>query len=180
MQEIDIRYAFFLLPLIYILIPFFLTGNFILLGGITLLSFISGVIVFIIIANLHIGGNASAATVGTGLTLGLNNEGGYALFVVFFGGLFYLGSQLASFFTPILNLFITIINVIANFVSWISGTNFSALNTNNIVGNSFTHLNQVYNYSINIEGISVFGALDVIFGSMFILSLYFMIASRGH
>ena len=48
MQDMDIRYALFLLPLFYVLLPFVLTGSFIILGGVTVLAFISGVILFVI------------------------------------------------------------------------------------------------------------------------------------
>jgi hypothetical protein len=45
---------------------------------------------------------------------------------------------------------------------------------------SLGDLGSIYPLGITIDGISVFGALDVIFGSLFILGLYFMISSRGH
>ena len=46
--------------------------------------------------------------------------------------------------------------------------------------NATSNLGSIYPLGITIDGISVFGALDVIFGSLFILGLYFMISSRGH
>jgi len=186
MLDIDLRYAFFLFPLIYIMIPFFLSGTFLILGGVTLITFISGTIILIIISNLNFGGQESGgvltANQGLGLNLGLSSEGGYSLFVIVIGGLFYLGSQLAQFFTPILNIFLTIINTLLGFVSAVFGVSTSGLQTSLVsgLGNTATaNLGQIYPLGITIDGISIFGALDVIMASIFMLSLYFMVSSRG-
>jgi hypothetical protein len=166
-----------LMILSYVMIPFFLTGNFLVLGGVSVLSFLIATLIFILVTNLNIGGQAGAATVNTGLNLGLNNEGGYQLFVVFIGGILYLGVQLSTLFTPIFNVVTSIFNVVFGFISWLTGVSLPVFGG---LGNSLTHLSQVYPYSLNIDGISVFATLDVIFGSMFILSLYWMVSSRGH
>lgn len=182
MQEIDLRYALFLLPLFYVVLPFFLSGTFLILGGVTLIALITGMLIFIVVTNLNIGGSATAATVGSSANISLSSEGGYSLFVIFFGGLFYLGATLATFITPILNMFVSILNAILGFVSFVSGISTTAIQTTVVSGlgsSSAINLNQVYPLSITIFGISLFGALDVIFASMFILSLYFMVASRG-
>ncbi len=76
MQDMDIRYALFLLPLFYVVLPFVLTGSFIILGGVTVLAFISGVILFVIISNLHIGGSGDILASGVSGNIGLNNEAG--------------------------------------------------------------------------------------------------------
>jgi len=183
----DPRYTLLLIPLIYVLIPYFLTGSFIILGGVTVIAFISAALIFIVITNVNFGG-ALQVIIGTGggANIGMNNEGGYSLFVVFVGGIFYLGAQLATFFTPILNVLLYIINAIIGFIGWLTGVNTSTLQTSLIsgVGSLVSpNLNQVYpilDNRFNILGINVFFALDVIMGSLFILGLYFMIANRGH
>jgi hypothetical protein len=180
MLDLDIRYAFILFPLVYVLLPFFLTKNFILLGGVTVITFITGVIVFVVITNLHIAGSGDVLATGVSGSFGLNNEAGYSLFVICLGGLFYLGAQLTTIFTPILNIFVGIINTILNFVSTVFGISTSGLQTNVFSSMTITNLGNVYPYSITIQGISVFGALSVVMGSIFMLGLYFMVASRGH
>jgi hypothetical protein len=182
MMDVDIRYALFLLPLIYVLLPFILTGSFIVLGGVTVIALISGIIVFVVITNLHIGGSGTVLASGVSGNIGLNNEAGYSLFVVCLGGLFYLGAQLTQFITPILNVVVGIINAILGFIS-IFGVNTSGLQSSlfsNLGISSASNLGQIYPLNITIDNISVFGALDVIMGSAFILGLYFMVASRGH
>jgi hypothetical protein len=182
MQELNIRYAFILFPLIYVLIPFILSGSFIILGGIGLLAFLTGVIIFVIISNLDLGGNADVLTSGVGFNIGLSDEGSYSLFVVFIGGLFYLGASLAQFLAPIFDIFVTILNALIGVVGFLSGLDVSAFQTtliSNLGGSVATNLGTVYPTSITIAGISVFLTLDVIFASMFILGLYFMISSRG-
>jgi hypothetical protein len=176
MQEIDIRYAFILLPLSYVLIPYFFTGNFILLGGISALAFILGAIIFALIANLHIQGNGSVLASGVGGSVGQNNEGGYQLFVLVFGGLFYLGSQVTQYIIPIINVFINAISFLLSFVGVNLGLNSSSLNgINNI-----SILSSFYPLNFTIEGINIFVLADAGFGVMFMLGIYFMIASRGH
>jgi hypothetical protein len=187
MQPLDIRYILLLLPLIYILTPYFLTGNFIILGGITVIAVITGMILFILIVNLNIGGSIQAIATGGSASAGMNSEGGYSLFVVFIGGLFYLGAQLAIFITPILTFFSLVINGILSFFNWIvSGSFSSTFQVSKISNLGLVNLNisQVYptNLIIPIGGlnINVFEVLDFMMGSAFILGLYFMVASRGH
>lgn len=183
MQEIDIRYAFFLVPLLYVLIPFILSGTFFILGGVSLLALITGILMMVIISNLNFGGSANAFASGGSVNIGLNNEGGYQLFVIFIGGLFYLGATLTTIFTPLLNILVGVINTIVGFLGWATGISTSGITTSVISGlggSSAINLNNVYPLGLTIQGISLFGILDAIFGSMFILGLYFMIASRGH
>lgn len=178
----DIRYALLLIPLTYVLIPYFLTGSFIILGGVSLFAFISGVIIFAVISNLNIGGGAQAIASGGTFNLGLNSEGGYTLFVIVIGGLFYIGAQVITFVEPITALITWILNALLGVLSWLTGADVTFLQTNmtNIFNSTFTpELDAVYPLGINIAGISIFGALDIIMGCLFILGLYFMVSSRG-
>lgn len=137
-----------------------------------------------VITNINFGGSLQAIIgTGGGANVGMGSEGGYSLFVVFIGGLFYLGAQLAIFIAPILNIITGIINAVVGFIGWIVGINVSSLQSNVVSGFGSVvspNLSLVYPLNLNVQGLSVFGALDVIMGSLFILSLYFMVASRGH
>jgi hypothetical protein len=178
----DLKMALFLFPLIYVLIPFILTGSFIILGGVTLIAFIVGMLIFIVVTNLNIRGDAQALASGGGLGIGLNDTGGNSLFIVFFGGLFYLGASLAQIIAPILTIFTSIINAIIGFLGWITGIDVSAMQTSTITslgGTGLSNLNTIYNLDIKIQGISVFLTLDILFASLFILALYFMVSSRN-
>jgi len=164
------------------MLPFILSGSFLILGGVALIAFITGTIIFIIVTNLHIGGSGTVLASGLSGNVGLSNEAGYSLFVICIGGLFYLGAQLAQFITPILNLFVIIINAILGFIA-LFGVNTSGFQTSLFSGlgiNASQNIGNIYPLGITIQGISVFGALDVLMGSLFILGLYFMVSSRGH
>ena len=178
MNELDIRYTFILLPLLYVILPFIFSGSFVFLGGVTLIAFIIGVVIFIIISNLNIGGSGEVLASGVSGKISLNSEAGYSLFVVCIGGIFYLGAQLTILITPLLDIFIGIINAILSFVCIVFGISTSGFQTSlfNGLGNAGnTNLGKWYPLGITIQGISVFGALDLIMGSMFILGLYFMV-----
>jgi hypothetical protein len=182
MRELDVRYALFLMPLFYVILPFLLSGTFLILGGVTLLAFISGAIILIVITNLNLGGQTNVLASGAGANVGMGSEGGYSLFVIVIGGLFYIGAQIAQFITPILNIFLVIINAIISFVGWIFGISTTGLQTSLVSGLGSTatqNLGNIYPLGITVQGISVFGALDIIMASLFILSLYFMVSSRG-
>lgn len=178
----EFKLALFILPLIYVLIPFILSGTFIILGGVTILALIIGMTIFIIITNLQLGGSAQALASGGSLQIGMSDSGGYSLFIIFFGGLFYLGATLAQFIAPILEVFASIINSIVGFMGWVTGIDVSSLQTSTIAslgGANAINLGAVYPLGLSIQGISIFGALSIIFASMFILSLYLMISQRG-
>ena len=179
----DPRYALFFIPLIYVLAPFLITGNFVILGGVTVLTFVSCALIFIIVSNLQIGGSSEVFASGAGANIGLSSEGGYSLFVVFFGGVLYLGAQLSTFFAPLFNLLLIVVKGILGLFAWITGGDSSALN-NSLVSslglNQAGELGKVYPLGITINGISVFLALDALMGSLFILGMYFMLSSRGH
>lgn len=178
----DIKYFALIIPIFYVLIPYFITGNFIILGGVSVLAFVTGAIIFVILANINFGGKAEAVASGGAFHIGLNPEGGYSLFVIFVGGLFYLGAQIATFITPIFQLFVLIINAILGAVSFVFGINTSGLSTNLVsgMGSVFNmDLSQVYPLNIMVAGVSFFGTLDILMGCLFILGLYFMISARG-
>jgi hypothetical protein len=189
----DIRYTCLLIPIVYVLLPFIFNGSITALAVMTGTTFIFGVIVFIIITNLNIGGGGSISAIATGgsgnLKLGLNSEAGYSLFVVCIGGLFYLGAQLTEVFTPIISGIFTVLNAILYIpvtIANLFGANInlsfmkaSAMDTLGF-GSNISGLNKWYNTSYSIQGISIFGAIDVFMGLMFMLGLYFMISSRGH
>jgi hypothetical protein len=183
MQELDVRYALFLMPLFYVILPFILSGTFLILGGVGILAFISGTIILIIITNLNLGGSIQAVATGSGANVGMGSEGGYSLFVIVIGGLFYIGAQIAQFISPILDIFLLVINTIISFVGWIFGISTTGLQTSLVsgLGSTATHnLGNIYPLGIKVAGISVFGVLDIVMASLFILSLYFMVSSRGH
>src|SRR5208283_2723782 len=94
MIDMDIRYTLFLLPLMYVILPFIFSGDFLIFGAVTGASFIIGIVVFIIITNLHIGGSGEVVATGVSGNIGLNSEAGYSLFVVCIGGIFYFGAQI--------------------------------------------------------------------------------------
>lgn len=177
----QLKEALFILPLFYVLVPFILSGTFVILGGVTVISFISAMIIFLVITNLNFGGSAEAIATGGSINLGMNDTGGKGLFIVFIGGVFYLGASLATVLTPILNIFTTILNAIISALSWVLGVDTSGLQSSivsSIGGQSAINLSSVYPLGITVQGISVFLALDAIFASMFILSLYLMVSEN--
>jgi hypothetical protein len=187
MQDVDIRYTFLLLPLLYVSVPYFLTGNFIILGGVGAFAFISGIIIFVIISNLDVAGNIQVIIgTGGGGKIGLNSEGGYTLFVVFIGAIFYLGAQITQFFTPILDIFVGLMNGFLGVIGFLSGTNLGSISSKSVanlgINSNFTSLSNIYptGKPFIIDGISVFLALDAIMASMFIVGLWLMVSSRGH
>ena len=85
----DLKYIFILLPLIYSIVPFAFTGNFLLLGAISVTIFIIGAVLFALVFSLNVGGSGNVLATGVSGRFGLNQEGTYMLFVLTFGGLFY-------------------------------------------------------------------------------------------
>jgi hypothetical protein len=183
----DMRYLLLLFPLVYVLLPFLFSGAFLLLGGVTALAFIAGTIIFIVVTNLHIGGQESggvlSANQGLGLNLGLNNEAGYSLFVVCIGGLFYLGADLMQYITPIIYLVLGLVNALLGFVSFVFGTSTSGLQStlfSTIGSTGINNLGKWYPSGVIVCGVDFFLSLNIIMSSIFILGLYFMVSSRGH
>jgi hypothetical protein len=174
MQDIDIRYAFILLPLLYSIIPYLLTNNFLLLGAISASIFIIGAILFALIFSLNIGGSGDILASGVSGKLGLNQEGTYMLFVLVFGGLFY---GITSFIDLFLNDLIGIYNFLFSWVGLSINVHGSSLSSGNYV---ITSPSSVYSTSLTYMNISIFTMITIIMGLMYIIGIFFLISSRGH
>jgi hypothetical protein len=174
MQDIDIRYAFILLPLLYSIIPYLLTNNFLLLGAISASIFIIGAILFALIFSLNIGGSGDILASGVSGKLGLNQEGTYMLFVLVFGGLFY---GITSFIDLFLNDLIGIYNFLFSWVGLSINVYGSSLSSGNYV---ITSPSSVYSTSLTYMNISIFTMITIIMGLMYIIGIFFLISSRGH
>jgi hypothetical protein len=173
MQELDVRYAFILLPIIYSIIPFIITGNFLLLGAISVTIFIIGAVLFALIFSLNIGGSGNILASGVSGRLGINQEGTYLLFVLVFGGLFYG-------VTTFLVLFLTDLVGIYNFLFGWVGLSINIHNADLSVGSyTLTSPSSVYPSSLIYSGIPIFPTLTVIMGLIYILGLFFLVSSRG-
>lgn len=173
MQDLDIRYVFILLPLIYAIAPFILTGNFIALGAISVTIFIVGAVLFTLIFSLNIGGSGDVLATGVSGKLGINQEGTYMLFVLVFGGLFY---GVTTFIVTFLNDLVGIWNF---FLGW-AGLSISTGNASLSVG-SYTIVSpsSIYPSNFSINGFAVFPILTVLMGLIYIMGMFFLISSRG-
>jgi hypothetical protein len=173
MQDLDVRYAFILLPLIYSVIPFLLTGNFIFLGAISVTIFIIGAVLFALVFSLNIGGSGTVIASGVSGNLGINQEGTYLLFVLVFGGLFY---GITTFIVTFMNDLIVIWNF---FLGW-AGLSISTGGANLSISNYvFISPSGIYPSSFNINGIAIFPLLTVFMGLIYILGMFFLVSSRG-
>lgn len=173
MQDLDIRYAFILLPLLYSVIPFLLTGNFIILGAISVTIFIIGAVLFTLIFSLNIGGSGNVLATGVSGKLGINQEGTYMLFVLVFGGLFY---GVTTFITTFLDSLIGIWNF---FLGW-AGLSITVGDASLSVGSySFISPSSIYPSTFSINGFAVFPILTVFMGLIYILGMFFLVSSRG-
>jgi hypothetical protein len=182
MQDLDIRYAFILLPIVYSMMPFFLTGNFLLLGTISVSVFIIGAVLFVLIFSLNFGGSGTVVASGVSGKLGLNQEGTYMLFILVFGGLFYgVSTFLVLFLNDLIGFFNFIIDAI-NFVSFGVG-NLQHIDIHGAslsVGSyTITSPSSVYPTDLTFMGISVFTSLSVFMGLIYILGIFFLVSSRG-
>jgi hypothetical protein len=173
MQDLDIRYAFILFPLIYSIIPFLFTGNFALLGGISVTIFIIGAVLFTLIFSLNIGGSADIVASGLSGKLGLNQEGTYMLFVLVFGGLFY---GITTFISLFMDELIGIWNFFLGWLGLSINTNGATMSMGSYV---LTSPSSVYPVSFTIGGIPVFLLISVGMGLMYILGMFFLVSSRG-
>ena len=173
MQELDIRYAFILLPILYSTMPFFITGNFLLLGSISVTIFIIGAVLFALIFSLNIGGSGNILASGVSGRLGINQEGTYLLFVLVFGGLFYgVSTFLVLFLSDLINIY--------NFLfSWV-GLSINIHGSDISIG-SYTLISpsSIYPTSLSFMGIPIFTALSVLMGLIYILGMFFLVSSRG-
>lgn len=163
-----------MLPLVYAIMPFLLTGNFLLLGAISVSIFIVGAVLFALIFSLNIGGSGTILASGVSGKLGINTEGTYMLFVLVFGGLFY---GITTFIDLFLNDLVGIYNFLFSWVGLSINTHGSSLSVGNYV---IVSPSSIYPTSLPFMGISVFGFLTVMMGLVYIIGIYFLIASRGH
>lgn len=163
MQDLDIRYVFLILPLIYVMLPYIMLGLFLYLGVLGVVSLILAMVTIVIIGSINISGGAATINFGGGL----NSEGTYGLFVVLLGGIFYgVG---AGF-----NYFLQFIQWFSNILHFVFGNVIPTITNSQLAQITF------YDYSLKVFNISVFQVLDVGFGLMFAIGLYFLYASRGH
>jgi hypothetical protein len=173
MQELDIRYAFILLPILYSAMPFFITGNFLLLGAISVSIFVVGAILFTLVFSLNVAGSGEVLASGVSGRLGLNQEGTYMLFVLVFGGLFY---GVTTFIIGFLDILVGIWNF---FLGWL-GLSITLTSTEINVGSYIiTSPSSVYPTDLIFMGVSVFTGLSIIMGLVYILGMFFLISSRG-
>jgi hypothetical protein len=171
--DLDIRYAFILLPIVYSIMPFLLTGNFLVLGSISVVIFIIGAVLFVLLFSLNIGGSGSFLASGVSGKLGLNQEGTYMLFVLVFGGLFY---GVTTFIVTFMNNLIGIWNF---FLDW-AGLSISTGGATLSMG-SYTIVSpsSIYPNSLYFSGVPVFLTLSVFMGLVYILGMFFLVSSRG-
>lgn len=180
MQDLDIRYAFILLPIIYSVMPFFLTGNFLLLGTISVSIFIIGAVLFALIFSLNIGGSGQALATGVSGRLGINQEGTYMLFVLVFGGLFYgVSTFLVLFLDNLIGIFNTIFWLLT-FGGFFGNIQIDVHGAELSIG-SYTVVSpsSIYPTDLTYMGIPVFTALAVLMGLIYILGMFFLVSSRG-
>lgn len=174
MQELDIRYAFILLPLLYSVMPFILTGNFLLLGGVSATIFIIGGVLFALIFSLNIGGSGDVLASGVSGKLGVNQEGTYMLFVLVFGGLFY---GITTFISLFMDSLISIWNF---FLGW-AGLGISTYDATLSMGSYVLGVSpsSIYPTDLSFNGIPVFPTLAIFMGLIYILGMFFLVSSRG-
>ena len=172
-----------MLPLLYSIIPFLLTGNFLILGLISVTIFIIGAVLYALIFSLNIAGSGSVVSTGISGRLGLNTEGTYMLFVLIFGGLFYGITTFIDLFLNDLirffNFFISAINVVSFGLAHLSDINIhgASLSFGSYI---FISPSSIYPSSLSFNGIPIFTTLTVIMGLVYILGIFFLISSRGH
>lgn len=173
MQDLDIRYVFILLPLIYAVIPFLLTGNFILLGAVSVTIFIIGAVLFALVFSLNVAGSGEVLASGVMGKFGLNQEGTYMLFVLVFGGLFY---GVTTFIITFIDILIGLWNF---FLGWLGLS--IALSSSSISDATYiiSSPSTIYPSDFSINGFAVFPLLTVFMGLIYILGMFFLISSRG-
>jgi hypothetical protein len=166
----------FIVPLIFIFVPFFvvatttvLIANLAILGLISITAFVLSASILAIVSNLNIGGSGSVIATGISGRIGLNSEGGYQLFVLVFGGIFYGVTTVISFFY-------TTIYAIVNFVMGLFGQSLPT-----ITSAEATSFNSAFwNLSLTVFGIPIFLMLQIVMGLIYLLGLFLMISTRGH
>jgi hypothetical protein len=162
----------FIVPLIFIFVPFFvvanttiLTVNLAVLGLVSLSAFVISASILSIVSNLNITANVIA----TGGSLGLNSEGGYQLFVLIFGGIFYgVATVIAFFYTSIYAIVSYILGLINQSLPVLTNAEATSFNS------------AFWNLSLTVFGVPVFLILQILFGLMYLLGLFLIISTRGH
>jgi len=180
MQELDLKLAFILLPIVYSVMPFLLTGNLLLLGTISVTIFIIGSVLFVLIFSLNIGGSGQALATGVSGRLGINQEGTYMLFVLVFGGLFYgVTTFIVSFLNELVGIFNTIFWLLT-FGGFFGSIQINTHGADLSIGSYTTTSPQtIYPNDFIFNGIPIFPTLSVLMGLLYIIGIFFLISSRG-
>jgi hypothetical protein len=163
--------------------PFLLTGNFLLLGSISVTIFIIGGVLFALIFSLNIGGSGSVIASGVSGKLGINTEGTYMLFVLVFGGLFYGVTTFIDLFLNdligIFNFFFSMINIVSFGLAHLSDINIHGASLS-FGSYKVISPSSIYPNNLVFNGVPIFVTLAIIMGLIYIVGIFFLISSRGH
>ena len=172
MQELDLKLAFILLPIVYSVMPFLLSGNLLLLGSISVTIFIIGSILFVLIFSLNIAGSGEILASGVSGAIGLNGDGTRMLFILVFGGLFY---GLTTFIFTFMDSLIGIYNFLFGWLGLTIETYGSSIS----IG-SYTIISPstIYPNDFAFSGIPIFPSLSVLMGLLYIVGIYFLISNK--
>jgi hypothetical protein len=171
MQEIDLKFAFILLPIVYSIMPFILTGNFLLLASISVPIFIVGAVLFVLVFSLNIGGSGNFLASGVSGNLGLNESGTHMLFILVFGGLFY---GISTFIVSFLNELVGIYNFLFGWVGLTINIHGSSISVGKYI---FISPQSIYPNDFSFAGLPVFLTLSVFMGLIYIIGMFFLLSS---
>jgi hypothetical protein len=172
MQELDLKLAFILLPIVYSVMPFLLSGNLLLLGTVSVSVFIIGSVLFVLIFSLNIAGSGDILASGVSGSIGLNGDGTRMLFILVFGGLFY---GLTTFIFTFMDALIGIYNFL---FGWL-GLTIETYGSNISIG-SYTIVSpsSIYPNDFAFSGVPIFPTLSVLMGLVYIVGIYFLISNK--
>jgi len=179
MQELDLKLAFILLPIVYSVMPFLLSGNLLLLGTISVSIFIIGSVLFVLIFSLNIGGSGQAIATGVSGSIGLNGDGTRMLFILVFGGLFYgITTFIFTFMESLIGIFNTIFYLLT-FGGFFGNIRIETYGSNISIG-SYTTISpsSIYPNDFAFSGIPIFPSLSVLMGLVYIIGIYFLISNK--